>query len=378
MSDIQAPPELFKFNKPTDVNILIGENGSGKSTLLGEIASRFLNDRLQVIAIANSIHDKFENHNRLHLLRGRGGRRQVKDVVKKAFRNMKENDFVRLRNATRAIEYVGYDPLIGFTLVDLDLNTNPFLIHESSDDRLQIEQIGHLLTKVKNEQAREGGIIWLQTDNSSFEESEKASLTQIFKFEKLLRKYGMISSIEVFLSKSEQAIPLLSASSGELSLISSIIYLSTTIEEGAVILIDEPENSLHPSWQRTYVKNMLDIFYYYQPKIIIATHSPLIIISVEGTQVFKSKNFEFALQPPGSINIEEIFYRLFDTVTPQNRFVSKFLIKALNQLANKEISLESIQEITSQIDAAAYDDKQSDLTNGVLEIAQKISSDAGE
>ncbi len=212
-----------------------------------------------------------------------------------------------------------------------------------------------------------------------FQEFEKATFTQIFKFERQLTDAEVIESIDIFLSKKEHKIPLLSASSGELSLISSIMYLSTTIEEGAVVLIDEPENSLHPSWQKNYVKNLMDIFFYYQPKIIIATHSPLIIsdseIWVEGTQIFKSKNFEFTLQRTDQINIEEIFFKLFDTVTPQNRYLSNYLIDKLNELAAGEITLERIKTILDDVKENSYDEKQEVLSENVLKLAEQIVTD---
>ncbi|WP_177733489.1 AAA family ATPase [Flavobacterium inviolabile] len=378
MTKSRIPKEIFGSNKTNDVNILIGENGSGKSTLLSEIADKFILDRFQVIAIANSIHDKFENSHRIHLLRGRGGRKQIKDIVKKAFRNLKDGDFTRLKNATRAIEYVGYDPLIGFKLNNLNLDKFDELRNSQSLNLSNLERAESLIRKIHIEQSKEE-IIWLKMEDLNFQEFEKVTFAQIFKFERQLIDTKIIESIDIFLSKKEHKIPLLSASSGELSLISSIIYLSTTIEEGAIILIDEPENSLHPIWQKHYVKNLMDIFFYYQPKIIIATHSPLIIsdseISVEGTQIFKSKNFEFTLQQTDRINIEEIFFKLFDTVTPQNRYLSNYLIDKLNELAAGEITLERITQILDDIKENSFDEKQEVLSDGVLKLAEQIVTD---
>lgn len=378
MTESRIPREIFELNKTNDVNILIGENGSGKSTLLAEIADKFIADRFQVVAIANSIHDKFENSRRIHLLRGRGGRKQIKDIVKKAFRNLKDDDFTRLKNATRAIEYVGYDPLIGFKLNNLNLDKFDELRNSRDLNLSDLEQVESLIRKIYIEQNKED-TIWLKMADLNFQEFEKATFTQIFKFERQLTDAEVIESIDIFLSKKEHKIPLLSASSGELSLISSIIYLSTTIEEGAVVLIDEPENSLHPSWQKNYVKNLMDIFFYYQPKIIIATHSPLIIsdseIWVEGTQIFKSKNFEFTLQRSDQINIEEIFFKLFDTVTPQNRYLSNYLIDKLNELAAGEITLERIKTILDDVKENSYDEKQEVLSENVLKLAEQIVTD---
>lgn len=89
-------------------------------------------------------------------------------------------------------------------------------------------------------------------------------------------------------------ISLHQASSGELTLITSLIYISSVITRNAIILVDEPENSLHPKWQTEYVKNLLDLFYLYEPSIVIATHSALILngaeLNYENVNVYKGKD----------------------------------------------------------------------------------------
>ena len=78
-------PVELQFGQPTegDVSILIGENGSGKSQMLATLAKNYLTKGVKVIAISNSIHDKFPDsgHN-LHLLRDRAGRQKVKRSIK--------------------------------------------------------------------------------------------------------------------------------------------------------------------------------------------------------------------------------------------------------------------------------------------------------
>ncbi|WP_368186501.1 AAA family ATPase [Aestuariibius sp. HNIBRBA575] len=47
------------------------------------------------------------------------------------------------------------------------------------------------------------------------------------------------------------------ASFGQLALISSMLFLATNVGRDPLIIIDEPENSLHPSWQWDYVEKNL-------------------------------------------------------------------------------------------------------------------------
>ena len=51
-----------------------------------------------------------------------------------------------------------------------------------------------------------------------------------------------------------------------------------------LILIDEAENHLHPKWQKVFLNNLLKIFPNLQ--IIITTHSPFIVSSVENARIF--------------------------------------------------------------------------------------------
>jgi predicted ATPase len=53
---------------------------------------------------------------------------------------------------------------------------------------------------------------------------------------------------------------------------------------GAIILIDEPETSLHPKWQQKYVQFLLETFKGLDTQFIIATHSPYILQGVKDSE----------------------------------------------------------------------------------------------
>jgi ABC-type cobalamin/Fe3+-siderophores transport system ATPase subunit len=90
------PPPLLNLDHfPEDVSILIGENGSGKSTLLNKLSKHFLSGGKDVVALANSIHDKFDSgHKNFKTLRGRSGRRQTRSTIKNAMQNIAESDIL--------------------------------------------------------------------------------------------------------------------------------------------------------------------------------------------------------------------------------------------------------------------------------------------
>ena len=69
------------------------------------------------------------------------------------------------------------------------------------------------------------------------------------------------------------------ASSGEQCLLVMILGIAGHISHNSLILIDEPEISLHPSWQARFMDLIINIFKnYHECHFIIATHSPQIVI----------------------------------------------------------------------------------------------------
>lgn len=148
------------------------------------------------------------------------------------------------------------------------------------------------------------------------------------------------------------------------------------ISRNSVILIDEPENSLHPKWQIDYVKKLYELFYYYQPKVIVATHSPLILngaeISAKKINVFKGSKGKFELHQNTTTNVEEIYQDFFDITTPENRYISEAIVEKMNLLSEKEIDEKQFEEFIQEIKDKSYDDKQKVALDGVLELGKEV------
>jgi len=74
-------------------------------------------------------------------------------------------------------------------------------------------------------------------------------------------------------------IALESLSTGEKELLEKVFYLFVADIRDNIILVDEPEISLHPSWQNRIVKIYKNFANQNNNQIIIATHSPHIVAS---------------------------------------------------------------------------------------------------
>lgn len=80
-----------------------------------------------------------------------------------------------------------------------------------------------------------------------------------------------------FISRSNVEIPLNSLSSGEQHEIVLTYKLLFEVDTGSLILIDEPELSLHVTWQQKFLKDITAISELADLDFLIATHSPQIV-----------------------------------------------------------------------------------------------------
>jgi predicted ATP-binding protein involved in virulence len=77
------------------------------------------------------------------------------------------------------------------------------------------------------------------------------------------------------------------SSSGEQSVILSILGIASKITDNSIICIDEPEVCLHPEWQEKYIQILINTFRKFRRcHFIIATHSPQIISKLSPNNCF--------------------------------------------------------------------------------------------
>ena len=115
-----------------------------------------------------------------------------------------------------------------------------------------------------------------------FQSTLRKVLPKEIKFKKL-----NVRSAEVIVETGTGDFPIDGASGGLMSLIQTswqIFLYSKGTEEKCTVLIDEPENHLHPSLQREFLARLVEGFPYVQ--FVIATHSPFIIGSVRDSYVY--------------------------------------------------------------------------------------------
>ena len=238
--------------RPGTVNVLIGPNGSGKSRLLRKLCTSFLRRGDDVIAIAPTIYDRFRKMPKrgLRFFGARQGRNAAIYVVRSALGRASAENPQILKNLTRALEYTNFDPVVGIGLSKTSFEIDTSLGGEKMTE--EMEQLHSAYLKWQSKADR-FGVVRLRLDSFSVEELDALNVGFLARHEKLLQKTKLAARVEYFFYRNGEPIPLLEACSGELCFVTAVAFISTQIERQSVIAIDEPETSLHPTWQQSYV-----------------------------------------------------------------------------------------------------------------------------
>ncbi|PTP02623.1 hypothetical protein CWN85_08505 [Vibrio splendidus] len=160
----------------------------------------------------------------------------------------------------------------------------------------------------------------------------------------LLSDYDLVQLEDVVFSKlnSNQEFFLSQASSGELSLLFTMSSIAGEIENGSLILIDEPELSLHPEWQLNFLSLLTDIFSNYKNcHFIIATHSPNIISSIPDNNAYivSIDDDDSKLMPSKMYHNRSADFQLasvFNAPGNNNEYLISQVIEALDRLCKNE------------------------------------------
>ncbi|CAA6810854.1 MAG: Putative ATP-binding protein [uncultured Sulfurovum sp.] len=143
-------------------------------------------------------------------------------------------------------------------------------------------------------------------------------------------------------------------STGEKTLLSKVMYLYFLDYKDKVILIDEPELSLHPSWQNKVLKIYENFAKQNNCQIIIATHSPHIIGSAkpEYLRVLKKVNKKIEVVKYTQSYGLEFNKILTDIMGAETRVssVSKRLLAIKKLIINNEFESEGFKTLWQELE----------------------------
>lgn len=192
-----------------------------------------------------------------------------------------------------------------------------------------------------------------------------------------LLRFGLVKIYDITLIKStnKSRLRLSQASSGQQCMLTMMLGIAGSIQNGSLICIDEPEISLHPQWQSSLVKQLQEVFAdYHGCHFVIATHSPQLVsglvtdngyvLNLEEGRLYRSYEYakrsaDFQLaeifQSPGQNN--EYLLRttliLLTKIAKRENLNSddRYTIEKLFQIQRKMSNTDPVYHLISQLEA---------------------------
>lgn len=186
---------------------------------------------------------------------------------------------------------------------------------------------------------------------------------------KQLRNLGYIKSTDLILYKNDVAYPFEDASSGEKHFIYEMVSIASNIEDNTLILVDEPEISMHPNWQMKYIGTLKRVFNNFaSAHFIIATHSHYLVsdlnpessslISIDYNPLTKERKSELLRYSTYAWSAENVLYNIFGVRTARNYYFEMDMRDLLNIVSKKDYEqLEYAKELIKKLKRYVYDDK---------------------
>ena len=233
-------------DEPLPIVVLAGVNGSGKTTLLEAIFLKKLSNKNMHI---QNIHNKL-----------------VLSIIKKI-----DNEEKKIKNKNFGLYFPPTEEQ-----------------EEKKNYRKRLVYFPSGIDKVKRVADEFVKSFYFFLKEKDFRPSEVKEhfhnyMQEVFNGLDLTFKYSHLDRDDNvwFTNDNEEEFEINDLSTGEKTLLSKILYLYFLGYKDKIILIDEPELSLHPSWQNKVLKIYENFAKKNNCQIIIATHSPHIIGSAK-------------------------------------------------------------------------------------------------
>lgn len=134
--------------------------------------------------------------------------------------------------------------------------------------------------------------------------------------------------------ESEAPFSIFDLSSGEYHMYTNLMGLGFGVQEESLMLLDEPDNSLHPQWQRDFMDAVHGICQMGMKTghLIICTHSPLIVSSaLEGSTIVDLSHDEPGVSVAKfGASSDDILLEQFGVASSRNRIVVDVVQKAVS------------------------------------------------
>lgn len=290
-----------------DVSVLVGQNAKGKTTILNCLLALLRIDTDDCLDLCKSIKVVFDNDSFIEHQKIGVNFDDVKNVFAKIMANNKSINTKTKKNQDKHVQEIFHkmenlylqkgDALFE----DLHLSKGKYSFGHITEEELKnnfnvefvstIYMNANSINEIRNSEGKKTTILDLEiskilrtlhsnlSDGDEFESACTAFTNQINAFLKETNKKAAFDKDElVFSSLTENKnFTISQLSSGERQLVYIFLKVMASRAKPAILLMDEPEISLHLSWQEKLIDAIKNINNNCQ--IIIVTHSPAIVIN---------------------------------------------------------------------------------------------------
>lgn len=274
-----------------------------------------------------------------------------------------------------------------------DVNMQRDVLSQSLRAELSRTPVAHLVSLLQEAipliEREKGGRKGFQVELSLMEPRSTLDFA-MFQAAALFRRLRVFRLRECHLRRIDGGqLEIAAASSGQQQLLCSTIGLAAELREGSLVLIDEPELSLHPSWQATFIDRLLAVARPFPgTHILLATHSPLLVQraiqlghAVHVLGLGGGTDILARVSPAANgqrLSVDEALVEVFETPVQSSLYVANELFSIITdaeaedpeRLASARARLMRLQSV--------YRERGDLKTNELISKAEKLVESAGQ
>jgi predicted ATPase len=204
-----------------------------------------------------------------------------------------------------------------------------------------------------NNRVQQDEIIFGKNTPLEFNIFDNIELLEEWRLLEHLRRLDLIENYKLTFRKSRDLfVDDNNLSSGEFNYFSNVVSLAASIEQNALVLIDEPETSFHPAWQMKYVNHLKEMLSEYNSShFVIATHSHFIVSDLENkssevvkiTGLVPNIKIESLNLPTFGWSSDQILLNVFGLGTTHNFYFKQLVDGLLKEISTKEFDRKSVK-----------------------------------